>query len=157
FDAHLAPLSLSQLHLFLLIEEPEAGPIPFPVSGMVERPAEFATIGQFYHALITKITELGNGIFTAGSSKQLTSDQVGAFFDELSPITNVAEATKGIELIISQGEGTQTTPLGGSDNELAHYYQFEQIVKGRKLVPDTSTSRGYSYSGDPIVLNPSEI
>ena len=76
FEVHLAPLSLDQLNVFLEIEGPEAGPLPLPVLALMERQPEFATIGQFYHSIIEKIKELGNGIFTGAASQ---ADRISCF------------------------------------------------------------------------------
>ena len=57
---------------------------------------------------------------------------------------------------MEDGEGTSKTPLDGS-GELAHYYRFEEIVKGRKLVSDGTADNGYAYGGDSISFNANEI
>ena len=139
---------------FMKIEEPE-NPLDFPV--VAERAAvQFKTIGMFYSALIDKITELGEGIFTGSSDRQVV---VGAGFAQglLFPITGVQTATKALRWILEDGEGTSASPLDASGEEFAHYYRFAEIYHGRKLVPSTSASQGYAYAGDRIVFVPEKV
>jgi hypothetical protein len=157
FEVHLAPFSEPQLQLFLRIEEPENGPLRFPVAAVAASTPAFATIGQFYHAIISKITELGDGIFTGNSLRQVTADQIPFFAGKLSPVTNAAEAVAALQLIVDQGEGTSQSPLDGNGEELAHYYRFNQIDEGYKLIPDPEATEGYSYSGDRIEIKPEDI
>jgi hypothetical protein len=153
-DVHLAPLSLEQVAVFMEIEEPE-DPLHFPVkAGLLAAPVGYATIGQFYATLIEKIQELGDKIFRGDPARQVTNEQ---WFpeSELFPITTAKQAVDALRLIVEQGEGTKKSPLSGT--ELAHYYRFAEIYNGRKLVPDSSTPLGYSYSGDPIRFDPSRV
>ena len=152
----LAPLSRDVISkVFMVIEEPE-DPLQFPVRPLLEAAAEsFATIGDFYRAIMAKITELGNGIFTGDPARQVSGVP---WFDstELFPIKSKDDAVKALGIIVEQGEGTKTSPLD-PEHELAHYYRFAEIFNGRKLVPDNTAPHGYSYSGDPVTLDPSGI
>lgn len=148
---------------FMVIEEPEvklhipvkaprlhaATPTPAPLS------PGYATIGDFYRAIIDKIRELGQGIFTGDPAKQVV-DNTWFPPDVLFPIRTVSDADKALTVIIEEGEGTRTSPNepGGG---FAHYYRFAQIVYARKLVHDPSAPSGYSYSGPPVPLDPAGI
>jgi ferritin-like protein len=155
FEVHLGPLSGPQLQLFLKIEEPENGPLHFPVAaGVAASTPTFATIGQFYHAIMAKITELGDGIFIGNSLRQVTGAQIPFFAGKLSPVTNAAEAIAALQLIVDQGEGTSQSPLDDAGAVLAHYYRFNQIAEGHKLIPDPRVAEGYSYTGDRIEIKP---
>ena len=148
----LAPVSKAVIKdTFMRIEEPE-DPIDFPVKGraMAAPEEEYATIGQFYQAIIDKIQELGCAIFTGDPSRQVVNEQ---WFpaDELFPITGVETAVSGLTLIVEQGEGSPKSPVD-PEGKLAHYYRFAQIYEGRRLVKDPSVPEGYSYSGAPIPL-----
>jgi len=155
--ATLAPLSKDQLkNVYMAIEEPE-DPIDFPVKTTLEVEAdeEYSTIGEFYAAIIAKIKELGPTIFTGDPKKQLAS---GRWFreTELWAVTDVDSACRALELIVAQGEGSSKSPID-PEGELAHYYKFAEIFHGKRLVPDTTTPEGWSFSGDPIELDPEGI
>src|SRR5207253_1524611 len=113
-----------------------------------------ATIGQFYHALMSKITELGDGIFNGNTARQVTSDHIPVFAGKLSGVTNAAEAVAALQLIVDQGEGTSQSPLDSNGEEFAHFYRFNQIAEGYKLVPNPNVEGGYSYTGDQIEIVP---
>ena len=158
FEVHLAPLSEPQLEIFLDIEEPEKGPIHFPTFDVVgSTETRFATFGQFYRALMTKITQLGEGIFKGDPARQVTSVHIPVFANKLSAVTSAAEAVAALQLIVDQGEGTRQSPLEDGSDDLAHYYRFAQIAKGHKLVRNPDVAEGYSYSGDPIAIEPGSI
>lgn len=152
--ATLEPLSKNAIQLFMDIEEPEGGGIEFPVKSMAAMvDEEYATIGQFYHAVQAKIKELVPGKMPGDPAKQMTS-----IFppDQLFPILTGDDAVKALEIIVDQGEGTTKSPLDPS-GELAHYYRFAEIFYGKELVPDKTEPKGYSYSGAPIPLDTSGI
>jgi hypothetical protein len=153
-QVHLAPLSMDQVALFMKIEEPEK-PLKFPVrTALVQSAVTYATIGQFYQALIEKIEEFGDRIFKGDPSRQVVGNQ---WFpeSELFAIQNAALAVQALQLIVEQGEGTQKSPL--SVGELAHFYRFEEIFKQRKLVPDNTVPEGFSYSGAAIPFDDSGV
>lgn len=151
---NLAPLSKDVLFDgFMKIEEPEE-PLDFPVRALLasEEPTpEFATIGQFYQAIIEKLQELGPDCIIGAPSLQVVNEQ---WFprDELFAIATLNDAVKALELIVKQGEGTSLSPLD-PEGEYAHYYSFAEIYYGRRLLRDpTVVPEGYSYSGEPIPL-----
>lgn len=135
---------------FMGIEKPE-NPIQIEALGM----PTYATIGQFYAALKGKVEQLGDGAFNPDTSGQLIENQ---WFpaDRLFPIASAADAVKAIDLIVREGEGTPITPIG-EPGHAAHYYRFEQIVKGRRLQPDPAAPSGFSYSGAAIPFDPSTV
>ncbi len=151
--ATLAPLSKSQLlNVYMAIEEPD-DVLDFPVVSklLADDLAIYSTIGEFYQAIIDKIVELGEGIFTGDPQRQMVNKH---WFpeDELWPVTDIATATKALKLIVSQGEGTTGSPLD-AEKQLAHYYRFAEIYHGRRLVKDPSQESGWSYSGEIIPLD----
>lgn len=154
--ATLAPLTKSQIHdVYMAIEEPE-DPLEFPVANLMHAEAdEYATIGEFYQAIIDKIQELGEGIFTGEQCRQLVNTKWFAE-DELWAVTDVDSACKALTLIVEQGEGTAKSPLDPEKN-LAHYYRFAELYHGKKLVKDPSADDGWSYSGADIPLDESSI
>lgn len=131
------------------------------------------TIGAFYNQIKATIAilemearEKGQTIFTGKPRNQMTFEN---FFPAnlLFPITNEEQAIRGINIIIDQGEGTSTDPFIDPNNtnaeipptspEPAHFYRFEEIVKGKTLVADPKAKVGYSYSGPSILFDDSKI
>ncbi|MFX9038798.1 ferritin-like domain-containing protein, partial [Acinetobacter baumannii] len=72
--------------------------------------------------------------------------------DQLFPITSPRSASDAIQVIVRQGEGTPTSPLD-AQGEVAHYYRFEQIVKGRLLVQDRTEPTGFAFRGAVVALD----
>jgi len=152
FEVHLAPLSFSQLDTFLEIEEPEH-PINFPVHAMaVEAIPVFATIGQFYRAIIAKLKEFGSGTVVGHPELQVTDA-----FAQAPAITTLDDAIAGLNLIIDQGEGTESSPLASPDGKNAHFYRFKEIKIGKTLKVDSSSPQGFSFGDPPILFDPAEI
>ena len=137
------------LNVFMEIEEPEK-PLVFPINVTFkhfEAQPMYATIGMFYAALKNKINELNIDVLPGDPNFQVTSNRYSN--TELFPILKSEDALKAIDIIVEQGEGTTTKPIDQL-NHIAHYYRFKEINIGRKLIEDTSTIEGYSYSGDDI-------
>lgn len=137
------------LNVFMEIEEPEK-PLVFPINVTFkhfEAKPVYATIGMFYAAIKDKINELNADVLPGNSNLQVTSNRYS--ITELFPILKSEDAIKAIDVIVEQGEGTTTKPIDQL-NHIAHYYRFKEINVGRKLIEDTSTIEGYSYSGDDI-------
>jgi hypothetical protein len=144
----LAPLSKALVEtMFMRIELPEH-PQDYKVLALQTGADEFATIGQFYDAIIAKIRELGDGIFTGDPARQVV-DPVWFPADQLFPVTNADTAVCGIKIIKRQGEGAAADPLSPSGVP-AHYYRFEEIAKGRRLIHDPAAPEHYSFSGAPV-------
>jgi len=144
--------------VFMEIEEPEK-PIDFPVievSFLKDKiHYEFATIGQFYNLIKEKINQLDN--FPGEIANQITNESVSPFQENLFPIRTKEDAIKAIDIIVEQGEGTTQLPTFGTNHSLAHYYRFKQIVKGKKLIEDKTTPKGYSYSGTIIEFDENKM
>jgi len=155
----LARFSLDLVkNVFMVIEEPET-PLNFPVRDLAAAPPQ--TIGQFYTAIKQQIMERGQSIFEVGVlSKQVTSD---FWPNELIKVTDVNSATRAIEMIVEQGEGTTKSPLRGEGSNIAHYYRFAEIYHGKTLIPnpnappDAPDDQKYVYGGDPIPFDPNGV
>ena len=136
---------------FMVIEEPE-DPHHYPTINKTgpSTYTNYRTIGQFYLAIKDAIVKLGNKIFTGDPKLHVT----GWFpSGELFPVTDVQSASRAIDIIIEQGEGTSTTPVD-VDGELAHYYRFSQCVEGRHLLNVPKHPKGYAYAGAKIPFDP---
>lgn len=141
--------------VFMRIEEPET-PLEFPVKTLRAAPEpEYATIGEFYRAIIEKIEDLGDRIFKGRPERQVANPR---WFSgtELFPIHNARQAVRALTHVVREGEGTTKSPLD-PEGGFAHYYRFAELFHGRRLVRDDSVKQGYSYSGAPVPLVPEGI
>jgi ferritin-like protein len=134
---------------FMEIEEPE-DPIDLPtLEAAFAAPAPtYQTIGQFYGAIAAAIQKLdaqGPTIFTGAAGLQVP----GALL-----IHDVGSALDAITTIVTQGEGTATLPTDDPQGELAHYYRFEELYRGMKIVPNAAAPNQYAFdSNQPIVVD----
>jgi hypothetical protein len=152
FEVGLEAFSIELMkNIFMKIEEPEK-PIVFPRA--VAAPT-FATIGQFYDALIAKIQALGPSIFVGDPSRQVVAPQ---WFSpqRLFAITDVESAVRALQIIVQEGEGTPESPLSG-DGAFAHYYRFEEISHLKRLVADPTSPRGFSFTGPSLPFDRSAV
>lgn len=135
--ATLERLSIEHIHeVFMSIE--------VPVSRLDTEESELLTIGRFYEEIESCIELLDDEHF------QVSKQQVKWPWKDLVFVDSRKSALDGIEMIISQGEGTgRLSPLDFERDSIAHFYKFEEIVCGCRLEksPDNNT---YSYSGPPI-------
>ena len=132
---------------FMEIEEPE-NPIHIPVKtlAMEAIAPNFETIGQFYTAIGKEIVRLNkdNNIFTGDPGRQVGT----------TIVKDVDSAMAAIGTIVTQGEGTPTSPADSPTGEYAHYYRFEELFMGMRIVVDPKSSVGYSFDPkQPIVVD----
>jgi hypothetical protein len=146
----LAPFSPDLVEkIFMIIEQPEH---PLEFHALAAASDEPMTIGQFYRAIRTTIADLGDSAFTGPPGNQVTKDMVSG----VVAVTNVATAEQAIDTIISQGEGTATSPGEVVGTDFAHYYRFAEVVKGHKLVPNPAAGpsdppeQQFTYTGAEI-------
>lgn len=156
-QVHLRKCSLLQVQdVFMKIEEPEK-PLDIPVSDDASTEAlQFATIGAFYQALAQKIQALGSSVFVGNPAHQVVASRWFPDPEEMFAITDVRTAVQGIDLIIDQGEGTATNPFDDSGAP-AHFYRFEEIVKGRRLIARPGAKPPYVYGGDRVELDEQDV
>lgn len=152
----IQPFSMQLVEdIFMRIEQPNE-PLKFPIVAPLDAAAEgFATIGDFYGAIGAKLTTLGDAAFIGDPARQVVVD-AGFPSEQLYPITNLESALRAIEWLVSEGEGTKKSPLDG-ESEPAHYYRFEEIVNGRRLVADASSQLGYVYGGHEIHFDATQV
>lgn len=94
----------------------------------------FYSIGEFYEEIrqgfVHLHAEIGDELFCGDPKRQCTPEYYYSGGGELFAVTSIETAQAAIELISEQGEG-----LGGriydDESELAHYYRFDQIRRGR--------------------------
>lgn len=148
----LAPFSMAQLQTFLTIEEP-ADPLNFKALAAA---ADTITIGEFYGAIATSIAALPAGSFASPARHQVGPE----LMREAVIVTDTASALKAIKIIVDQGEGTSTSPEEVYGGQFAHYYRFNQIAKGHRLVKvagQTDPGKAYAYSGAAIPFDASGV
>src|ERR1043166_1854716 len=143
----LAPFSMSQLQTFLTIEEPEH-PIDIPTAELAAAAAPI-TIGRFYNQIIDEINKLSDSDFANPPRNQIGPDLT---FESVV-VTNKATAVQALSTIIEQGEGTSNSPEEIVGGDYAHFYRFQQIQKGKKLIPAPGQTPPWIFGGDPIALN----
>lgn len=147
-------------NVFMVIEEPEH-PMNIQLSALASANVP-VTIGMFYNIIAQRLTTLetqerksGHTIFTGDVSLQMTNEN---WFPSsvLFPITSLETALAGIDIIVDQGEGSSNDPfVNGKDEQgnpidPAHYYRFQEIVKGKHLKVDPHAEAGFSFSGPAI-------
>lgn len=144
---------------FMNIEKPDK-PIVIPDGGDVHPMAEtaemeFDTVAAFYYFLAKKIEELGDCVFVQ-DAPQVVASKWFPDPEEMFAITDVASAKRAIEVIVDQGEGTSKDPFDGQD-EPAHYYRFQEIVRGRKLIRTDDLDEPFAYAGTPVKLTDDDV
>jgi hypothetical protein len=151
FKVDLQRFSKEAIETFLKIERP--GEAPDEASRLVRRPGEkslvskplqhpelhYYSIGEFYAEIARGINYLAETVgpaklFTGNPAKQATPEYYYSGGGELIPVMRLEDAAAAIDLISGQGEG-----LGGEiydkEHELAHYYRFDQLKRGRYYQP----------------------
>ena len=153
---YLDQLNISYIHdAFAVIEAPN-----ITVVGTTLPQLSNHTIGQFYSEISDCITFLGDSIFKPENEDLQVSWpwplQESSTVGQVHLVTNMSTAKDGINEIIEQGEGANLIDPDDADaGQLAHYYRFQEIVCGKKLV-NLGNGR-YSYSGDNVSFDPNGV
>ncbi|MGD9644715.1 MAG: ferritin-like protein [Pirellulales bacterium] len=131
----LQGLTKEVVRVFMLIEEP-AEPLEFEAR-FAARGETFPRIGAFYDAIQATFHRL---------APPLSADrQIAA---PLAPlvVTDLDEVDRAIDLIRTQGEGSNVSPADESPEDLAHYYRFQELERGQRLVFD-ALQQTYRWRG----------
>jgi hypothetical protein len=98
----------------------------------------FYSIGEFYqaieHALVELNAEHGDALFDGDPARQVTPEYYYSGGGEIVAVTDLKSAMAAIRLISEQGEGV-TGALFDFEDEIAHFYRFEQLLLGRFYQP----------------------
>ncbi len=153
FQVSLQPFSKEAVATFLNIERPDKD-LPKADAKLVVRskhrkeaqlglcPGDdamrFYSIGEFYEEIKRGLEhlhrEMGDKLFTGRAGWQIGPRYYYSGGGELVEVHDIRSARKAIMLIVEQGEG-----LGGKiydvEHELAHYYRFQQLLKGQYYQP----------------------
>lgn len=138
FQVNIGKFDKSALRTFLRIEQPTPEDAPSRLDG-------YTTIGQFYHAIVDLMEKLeekaqaeGSTIFKGESDLQIDTNYYYGGGGEVIAVHNLQEAKDAIDVILKQGEGSETT-IYDSDHEkfsqlreLAHYFKFNEIYEEQR-------------------------
>ena len=154
FEVGLLKFSPEALETFLRIELPEA-------PGAPPEPDKFHTIGQFYDALIEALKtldgEADGTIFVGNPDYQIQPEHY--YYGGgggVVPVTCLDSAVHALEEVMEQGEGHDHSIYDGDhknfgqDEEVAHYYRFNEIALGRYYGPDDKPSEPPSGTEMPV-------
>src|SRR5262245_21410657 len=149
---HLKRYSKSLIEdTFMKIEEPEI-PLEIPTKPVTFGLAVLApvTIGQFYSAIRAKLVDHPE-LFTGDHGLQVSGLFSGPGED--IRVTDVKSALLAIETIVEQGEGTPKSPTD-LQNQIAHYYRFQQFSKGMRIVDDPTSVLKVSFDpSQPLIIH----
>jgi hypothetical protein len=147
FEVNLEPFSPAAIETFLKIERPGQSPseeerivrrsragtaIP-AVSPDGDEGLHFFSIGEFYEEIARGLRFLhdrGEDPFVGDPTRQVTPEYYYSGGGEVIPVKDLDSALAAIRLISEQGEGL----AGGiydEEDELSHYYRFQQLQLGR--------------------------
>ncbi|MGO9961669.1 MAG: ferritin-like domain-containing protein [Solirubrobacteraceae bacterium] len=150
FEVDLQPFSKQAIDTFLKIERPARAPdedhrlmqrgraAASLLAASPDQPGmQFYSIGEFYAEIDRGLVYLhesevkgGEKLFVGDAARQVTPDYYYSGGGEMIPVTEIESARAALQLIAEQGEG-----LGGgiydAEDELAHYYRYQQILIGR--------------------------
>jgi hypothetical protein len=117
------------------------------------------TIGWYYQQVLLALSALhrkvGDSMWAEDRSAQLTAASWRGAPGRLYAVTDLPSAVLAIHEIVRQGEGaTAHDPLGRA-HEPAHYFQFAEIVEGRRFV--RSSSGTWGFLGEPVPFDPAGV
>ncbi|MGR4881220.1 ferritin-like protein [Streptomyces sp. LARHCF249] len=142
----LAGLNGVSLDMYCQIERPED-----PVAEF-EEPS--TSIGAFYSA-IRQAFKRNPGLITGRRQVEREMANAHGPGNSLVPLATPKAVDDAVQVIMEQGEGSHSSPKNpffGREGELAHYYEFRQILNGKKLVEVPTAPEGWAYQGDPIAM-----
>lgn len=159
---NLLPFGQPAMKQGMEIEQPE-DPIEIPMLMSLQESdsGSAVTIGEFYTQLDQYLSTLPDSAWHANRN-QITDSQF--FPGQLFPVNCYADAHQAIQDIISEGEGSSTDPLD-FQQELAHYYRFEEMFFNKVITQDPSSPSGYQLVGSlgidwsavyPAIANPQQ-
>ena len=152
FSIDLLPFSPEALETFRAIERPAP-------AGAPPEPDRYHTIAQFYEAVFGAMTTLAaeQDIFRGDRARQVDGSYYYGGGGEAFAITDLESATRALEVIVFEGEGIDESiwdgdrDLLGERDELAHYFRFDELYRGRRYVRGDTPSSG--PTGEPILLD----
>jgi hypothetical protein len=150
FQVNLLPFSPEALETFRSIERPASDCAP-------PEPDHYHTIAQFYESIGQALGELAGkkNIFTGAAGRQVDSTFYYGGGGEAFPITDLDSANLALQVVVFEGEGINQSiwdgdhELLGEGDELAHYFRFDELHRGRRYVKGDTPSSG--PTGEPLL------
>ncbi|MDX3800647.1 ferritin-like protein [Streptomyces sp. AK04-3B] len=142
----LSGLTHTSLDMYCKIERPED-----PVAEF-EEPS--TSIGAFYRA-VRQAFKQNPDLIKGHRQVEREMESAHGLGNSLVPLSTPKAVDDAIQVIMEQGEGSHSSPKNryfGREGELAHYYEFRQILRGKKLVEVPTAPEGWDYQGDPIAM-----
>ena len=139
--------------VFMTIEKPDE-PLDIKTRELLAtaQEAEPITIGDFYRSILEGLAKLDPSVWNHDESRQVSGPPAAP---EVTKVVDLASATEAIDVIVDQGEGTTQSPIDPETGTPAHYYRFQEIVKGKTLVatrkpPPPLTPDDFEFGAPPI-------
>jgi hypothetical protein len=161
---HMRPFSRQQAKdVFMEIEAPE-NVLDFEVVEQAFDLEPAKTIGEFYGRIKQVFIDEGDSII-----KDTTGDTQPTSFSVNTRITSAKAAIEAIEVIVEQGEGTDTSPFFSDGNttpdssSLAHFYRFAELVNGKikknpNATPNDPPEKQFIYdASDPVPFDQAQV
>jgi hypothetical protein len=150
FEVSIQSFSAETVETFLNIERPAKAPTPehrlvprgrsarhLLAASPTDPSMQYYSIGEFYAEIARGLKHLdeeyarhGKKLFTGDRRRQVTPEFFYSGGGEPIVVTGLESALRAVDFIAGQGEG-----LGGgiydAQDELAHYYRFQQLKLGR--------------------------
>lgn len=147
FTIHLYPFSPAAMQQGMKIEEPDE-PLNPPQASLLEAVvSETGTIGDYYRHLEQALAELPASAWHANRG-QIDDSQF--FQGQLFTVNNFDDAQQAISDIVSEGEGSTTSPLN-FEGDVSHYYRFEEVYRNQ-ILTKANNSVGYAW-GQPLGID----
>jgi hypothetical protein len=153
FEVSLLRFCPEALDTFLHIERPA-------LIGAPPQPDRYTTIAQFYEAISEAVERIGDDrrVWSGERSRQVEPNReyYGGGGDAIL-VDGVDSALEALTLIVDEGEGFQGTVFDGDheilgeEEELAHYFRFEELASGRRFVRGDKPSTG--PTGPPVLVD----
>ncbi|MFF1867632.1 ferritin-like protein [Streptomyces sp. CB03911] len=114
-----------------------------------------ATIGDFYTA-IGEVFETQQHLISGARQIEHSLEAHGQG-NKILKLDSIEKVRAAIEVIKEQGEGTSASPenpFPGKPGELAHYYVFREMFRGKKLIKISENPVSWDFQGDDVPLPP---
>jgi hypothetical protein len=164
----LTPFSFGSLDHFIFLERPTGMEQPDaegfetvaqervqPYQGLMPSAQDYTTVSHLYEALRANLVAFAErseeaALFIGPENSQLSPAMVKLKGVEL--VTNLASASRSIDVIIEQGEGAPT------DREDSHYQRFQTIKReySTLLAENSSFAPAYPSAENPVMRRPEE-
>ncbi|MCX4808542.1 ferritin-like protein [Streptomyces sp. NPDC058682] len=142
----LEGLTKDSVEMFSEIERPDR-----PVAQF----GTFATIGAFYTA-IEEAFEAHQHLINGDRQIDFSLESHGQG-NKIVALDSIEKVRAAIEIIKEQGEGTSASPenpFPGKPGELAHFYVFREMFRGKKLIKTSENPAVWDFKGDDVLLPP---